>query len=646
MQAGSGKSTLMKYICDHERTVKALKQWAAPAELCTAQYFFWNQGHDLEKTQVGLLRSIVYQILRSIPELMDIVHHERIEHEDWDVRELQTVLGKIAQQDKLEVKFCFFIDGLDEYDGEEEDLCDILKELALSNDFKVCASTRPRRVFDKFFVNQSRTLDIADFTKDDIRIYVRTKLQNDENFKRLEKIDSAYTEVVNSIVNLAQGVWLWVYLVSIDIKHALNRDEKVGKLQEIVLRFPANLEAYFERMIKAVRPHFREDMAQIFLIVVDELQPLPLYALSLLDQERSDPNHAISHPISRVDEVWLKEQYPAWKSWVNNRCSDLLIVDDQPHPVFLHSSVDFLHRTVRDFLQDSYYEQLKANLKGEFCSTASLAKMCLVLLKSLPVDKFRDHVSLNRIISLTDEILYYAHETEKKNVSLETDMVAILDEVDRVNSHYARAERLHWTHARDPPTDTKFSKLKEGGHCNFLALTIQARLVKYVQAKLQADPGIMKKRGRPLLDYALRPRRTTPISMPYYSQRDDPSVSTDMVQLLLEHGTDPNQAIYLNDGRTIWASFLLSCYETSFSGTDGPPIQKTTVSLNLLAAWYKACELLVEYGARTDCVLERTEPKFTAEYALSALFGDSKMESLRKSMEKKDEERRTFCVTM
>lgn len=46
------------------------------------------------------------------------------------------------------------------------------------------------------------------------------------------------------------------------------------------------------------------------------------------------------------------------ESRIQNRCGDLLVVSDTSHPIFLRSPVDFLYRTVRDFLLDCYYKRL------------------------------------------------------------------------------------------------------------------------------------------------------------------------------------------------------------------------------------------------------------------------------------------------
>jgi predicted ATPase len=78
-KAGSGKSTLMKHIFDSQRTRKCLATWANTSEtdddrpLCFATFFFWNSGTPEQKSQVGLLRSLLYQVLRTCPKLVAVI---------------------------------------------------------------------------------------------------------------------------------------------------------------------------------------------------------------------------------------------------------------------------------------------------------------------------------------------------------------------------------------------------------------------------------------------------------------------------------------------------------------------------------------------------------------------------------------------
>jgi len=318
----------MKFVSEHPCTLGCLQGWAGTTELCIASYYFWNQGYEMQKSQVGLFQSLLYQILKSLPRLIEIVCPSRLEHEEWDVEELKATFARLANQEDLEVKFCFFIDGLDEYNGAEEDVVSALKFLSASKDIKICTSTRPRSVFEKFFNDRSRMFDIKDFTKGDMARHVQHQLADNENFQRLEDGDFSCGTMMKVIANLAQGVWLWVFLITRDLVHAVNRDEGVAMLWKIVNLFPADLEAYFERILRAVKPQYLEEMSQIFLITVDELQPLPLYAFSLLEGERKSPTYAIKAPIRSLRDEDLESEYPKWKSLIQNRCSDLLVVSN------------------------------------------------------------------------------------------------------------------------------------------------------------------------------------------------------------------------------------------------------------------------------------------------------------------------------
>jgi hypothetical protein len=635
----------MKFAFENQRTIQSLKKWTGTAELYTASFYFWNQGTEMQKSGIGLFQSLLYQILKSALHLIMSVCPDRLNHEVWEMEDLNDIFKRIARQTELDAKFCFFIDGLDEYDGEEKDVIQLLQVLSMSGHIKICASSRPGRQYESFLRNGDRTFDIAHFTKGDMRRYIDTHLQSSANWQRLVASSPACQEIINEISARAAGVWLWVALVTGDIAKEADKNEGVATLRKIVDEFPDDLHDYFERIIKRIPKLHREEMAQTFLVAVEELQPLPLYAFALLEEERKRSNYAIYDPIKPIFETEIEPQYSALKDRVRNRCSDLLIVDDEPHPVFLSHSVDFLHRTVRDFLRD-YDKHLKIYLVEKFDPLVSLSKICLSLLKALPVTNFRDRNTANKVVALTDELLYYAREVEKRSkLEEETPLVSILDELDVVNSYHARNISNHWTQARDSPAPRGLDNYHEGGQCNFLALAVQARLVKYVRAKVQGNPRNMQKRGRPLLDYALRPRRVTPISMPYHSVRDDPSIDIDMVELLLHHGADPNQPVHLNNGRSVWALFLLSIHETSVRDSGGG--SSTYQSLN--KAWYQACEAMIWAGARSDCFPNIGNEDLNTSSILNRVFGRDRAAVLEEGMEQiknEAQQSNSSCIAM
>lgn len=70
-KAGSGKSTLMRHICEHSLRLELLREWSSNRRLLTPTFFFWNAGSRKQKSMDGLLRSLVYQMLKECRELIE-----------------------------------------------------------------------------------------------------------------------------------------------------------------------------------------------------------------------------------------------------------------------------------------------------------------------------------------------------------------------------------------------------------------------------------------------------------------------------------------------------------------------------------------------------------------------------------------------
>ena len=71
--------------------------------------------------------------------------------------------------------------------------------------------------------------------------HVKEELNENENFRRLESTELRREEILELIAELAQGVWLWVFLVTRDLKLAVNRDEGIDMMGKIIFQFSTNL---------------------------------------------------------------------------------------------------------------------------------------------------------------------------------------------------------------------------------------------------------------------------------------------------------------------------------------------------------------------------------------------------------------------
>jgi hypothetical protein len=233
-KAGSGKSTLMKYLRTHKETRRMLDEWAGGYPLILVDFFFWNAARQsLQKSQQGLLRSMIYQILRQRPDLIrqafphaDSVQlpsgSSGIKHKALrtsgppaDVHGLLSTLQDLCELlASSDVRLFCLIDGLDEFEGKPTDIIELISILKSVPNVKICVSSRPWNEFEQSFgKDASRKLYMHLLTKHDIRNYIRDTLEHDEDYRNLEDEDDCGTTLINEMIDAAQGVFLWVVLV-------------------------------------------------------------------------------------------------------------------------------------------------------------------------------------------------------------------------------------------------------------------------------------------------------------------------------------------------------------------------------------------------------------------------------------------------
>lgn len=271
-KAGSGKSTLIRYLQTSENMTAELRVWAGEKWLVTAAFFFWSPGTNMQKSKQGLLQTLLYSILRQFPALVPLIcTSSRWNDVDtnlrgslWQCQELLDAFSRLGTQ-SLNSKFCFLVDGLDDYDGDHEELVTILKELVL-NDIKVLFSSRPWTVFEKAYgENFGQKLELQSLTRSDIILFVTETLCEDRNFRELKATDLRYDELVTKITDRPQGVFLWVFLVVRSLRRGLTNEDTIAELQKRLRISPTNLRQYFRRILDSAEDVYHEQAARLYL---------------------------------------------------------------------------------------------------------------------------------------------------------------------------------------------------------------------------------------------------------------------------------------------------------------------------------------------------------------------------------------------
>ncbi|KAL2822236.1 hypothetical protein BDW59DRAFT_149607 [Aspergillus cavernicola] len=607
-KAGSGKSTLMKYIDQDDRTTNFLEQWASPLDLVVASFYFWNPGTTMQKSQQGLLQSLLYEIFARRPSLIPKVlpsswHsfsavHRKSSH-SWTTSELVNAFQLLAKT-QFQTKFCFLIDGLDEFDGDHQILIDMLCSIVRNPNIKILAASRPWLVFQDAF-QEFPKLALQDLTRGDIEIFAHDSLYNHPRFSRLLSLEPERApQLVHEIVDKASGVFLWVYLVVRSLLEGLTNADRMVDLQRRLQELPADLEQYFLHILTSLNSFYLQQASQLFRLALEAPHPLAVLTFSYLDED--DPDFALRGEIKPLSEEEESIRCEEIERRLNSRCKGLLesrrrqscdeysnsegVVDGR-----LSYEIDFLHRTVRDFLMTpTVHMQLVAPDTSHFNANMALAMAYVAQIKGL---RCASHAESNfqALWSLVFSMLHHIGRV-RENISPQA-QVDLLEEMDRAAAEFRKIAivkrrcppEAHWVN-----TAYRFG-FEPAWNNNLLTLCIRHNLTTYVAEKLR--PGFsLSRSGRPLLALAMmEPHVREPGQ---HDPRDGiryiaPRVN--MVKLILDRGASPND---LDEQQTIWAHTLTSMYMLAArSGTGFSEEAKD---------WFDITKLMLLHGANSWAV--------------------------------------------
>lgn len=375
-KAGAGKSTFMKWLVADSRTQDLLIAWAGPRLLITGSFFFWHAGTDLEKSQEGLLRSLLFGLVRGQPSRRHVLEARLKELNllsDFTpkTQDLAKMLRAYLLACQDDFRFCFFIDGLDEYTGSLQDIIDVIRDIAKLSNVKVCISSRPwKQIASCFGDDETRSLVLHKHTAEDFEKYVAGVLADDTQYQSLLAQPGKYGDLPALLIEKAQGVFLWVVLIVRSLREVILYGAPTpAELLAHIEGFPAELDLVYERMLRSIRPEYRPTAAKILLVRLKAEAPLSILAFSEFGEQMtiSAIENAIDCSPSKllIKKYEDEQQYHAAR--VTARCLDFLelhqSVDKYLDIVSLR--VDFLHRTAQDFLLKINVQRMLKQWSGE-----------------------------------------------------------------------------------------------------------------------------------------------------------------------------------------------------------------------------------------------------------------------------------------
>lgn len=542
-KAGAGKSTLMKYICDDARTYSHLTKWKSEDSLALAHFFFWNSGTQLQMSQKGLLRSLLYEILLKNKKLVASCFPERWEaYElfgvslDDHIREIELQRGMCHMIEAWSsMKFCFFIDGLDEFEGDASALVKFINHLAAYPNVKLCVSSRPWPIFEDAFQN-GPSLMLQDLTHPDLVKFVELSFRQNPGYAELEREEPKYAhDLIEDIATKASGVFLWVYLVVRSLLDGFTEGDRMSDLQTRLEALPPDLEGLFHKMLSDIGDYLSY-ASQLFQIIRACRAPLTLLALAFADEDESQFRLRGVRPLTGDEEDAKARRM---RRRLSSRCKGLLEASNRSPA---NATVEYLHRTVREFLhRDDVWEKIIAAGPSTFNPKVALSRSYLYQLRytriipSVDVGHTHDMIGSyplqGSFLSIITWAIQYASDASEQTGDAQ---VEILEELGRTVEQVTAGQG---TCTRKTCWCRGLADHVDGG---FLALAVRLQMVAYVKARLSKIPPSGHRAGlRTLLETAVEDYRTFPLleKRPACVHNKP---SEDLVKILLLHGANPN----------------------------------------------------------------------------------------------------------
>ncbi|KAI1170090.1 hypothetical protein F4777DRAFT_570567 [Nemania sp. FL0916] len=401
---GAGKSTLMKHIYTRVRESEAI----------TILFFFNARGEHLEKSTEGMYRSLLFQLLKKLPQLQAVLDPDldRTSCFDqdrdgglWQIKDLRDLFSNAIGKLKRHQVICF-VDALDECsDSQVQDMVEHFEELgesAVKTEGKlyICFSSRH---YPTICIRHGRTLTLENQPGhgQDLENYVRNKLQTG----RGREAESVRT----TLLEKAAGVFMWVVLVV----NILNQEYKSGRIFAVKKRLeetPAELSALFKDILRRDNKNMADLLLGIqWILYAKELLTPEEFYFALVSALSPESLSEWNHENVTKDDI---------NRFVSSSSKGLAEITKSES-----GTVQFIHESVRDFLlKDGGIYELWTDLEPDFQSQShnQLKLCCYAYLKTdisryfsfdqeLPLAFFQEAEALRRL--LLEKFLFLEYAT-------------------------------------------------------------------------------------------------------------------------------------------------------------------------------------------------------------------------------------------
>ncbi|KAI1417468.1 hypothetical protein F5Y13DRAFT_184815 [Hypoxylon sp. FL1857] len=567
--AGSGKSTLMKYIARSEKVRQQLLDgWASEGDLHMACFFMFEGGNKIQKSYEGFLRSILYQILSARRDLIKIAFPSFFDDDSWPPPVLFTSINNLNQafyslfaHMSETLRLFIFIDAIDEYrimerkdqyepnelditygkdHGDEAwgqskwaidshvEIAKLVNSMGNKDTIKFVITSRELPEFEEAFAEYPR-IKLQEHTERSITQYVAGRLEDEA---------PGLPDTKNLCKELAQkskGDILWARL-AIDMVVGCS----LRNLRSMLNSLPTHLggpDGLYMRMLENLSLDQQQAASRIFHLVLRAQQPPSLITLAFAEE-------GFQHPIARElrivfdnthpwDNVSIQNMSDQMQRRLQTCCAGLLVaetgISTNSNAIETGQRVVFVHQTAKEWVRRKDIWQRLPGCKPidpvelDFSLLSGCARHVKAFgvlrppILAWPSWRFRPDAWL-----LIANALRYAERIDSEVKDMQS-YCELLDELDStcqkawvaaLQNHKPLHEDPDWYETRLPSLSRKhwasYEPMDAGKppkRKDFLSLALQANLVRYVATKLnRMGSEARRKKAQELLPYVVSPK--------------------------------------------------------------------------------------------------------------------------------------------
>ena len=551
---GAGKSTVLKYAFE------AAKR--SNEDLILASFFFHGRGYLIQKSPLGLFRSLLHQILQRVPGLLTefaSLYRHRCDTEgqngqkwDWRERDLQKFFSSHVAETAKTFPVRLYIDALDEC-GQDPAISLVDFFCHIAGSVAICFACRHYPIIS--LEETGIEISVEHRSASDIDTYITRRIQ------AAVQNEKSATTIRHELIERSAGNFLWVVLVTPRVIQFYRNGKSLSAICTLIRRLPSELASLYEEVVRGAEPDDMRQTLHLFQWICFAFRPLTLQeireatALDIHSSQTSLQDSRTAGQYAETDEEMERR--------ILSHSRGLAEVEK-------HGSkriVQLVHQSVMDFLLQRgfrlLFEQLPDEcLKGSITARGHfwISRACIKYMTMDEVTSSR--ISLEdladfRILYAADkptlvlcqklsgrfELVHYAVENwiahvqivEQENV-VQDDLVALLQQASSVvlGVHECNQNIYSWV----APSTIGFASLPR---MTLIHIASKYGLLSVVSCILEQD---IRNTGIDTRDNVWR----TPLSSAAEAGHEA------IVRQLLEHRADPNTKDYCGESPMCYAA--------------------------------------------------------------------------------------------